>query len=391
MGDAIPVPQEARVIGEIGTVEHVATQRLELTVVAACQSQGRIRRREDLVRYDGGMRVAVAPRVAPGIEMTRRHIRQEGDGAVEERDVDVLPPAVAFPREQRGQDRLSGIHARGEVGYGDAELHRRALGLASDRHQAALGLDGEIVPSFVGSGTGPAVARDGAVDEPPVRGHQRFGIEPEALQGAGTEILDEHVCLLRQRPYVPLPLLGPQIDFDRLLQPVAAQEIGRIAVDLRRHPAARVVAPLGRLDLPDLRTKIRERLRATRAGEDATEIQNADPLERRAGHQFPSVAQNASRGLAPPWIGISAIPRPILVVPLARPAGIPFSRTLVSMCPSFFPGSRGAPFLAQEALAARRVEQRRDLTAPTAARPALPHLCPRATRDPCRGPQRRED
>ena len=78
------------------------------------------------------------------------------------------PRPVRVAREQRQRDPLRREHAGDDVGDGDAEPERRAVGGAGDAHQPALGLHHRVVARLVAPRAGLAEAGDRAVDEPRV-------------------------------------------------------------------------------------------------------------------------------------------------------------------------------------------------------------------------------
>src|SRR5882724_1143807 len=74
----------------------------------------------------------------------------------------------------------------------DADLHRRPVRLARDRHQAGLGLDDEVVAGSVAR-LATAEAIDRAIDH--VRSAPSDGVvvEAEASSSARAEVLDHHI------------------------------------------------------------------------------------------------------------------------------------------------------------------------------------------------------
>jgi hypothetical protein len=98
-------------------------------------------------------------------------------------------------------------------------------------------------------------------------------------------ILDEHIRLCRHLTDDALAIRVLQIDRDRPLRAVRGHVIGRFAVDLGRHPAARVVAAFRLLDLPHIRAEVGKRLRTPGAREHARQVEHFDCAERRIGHR----------------------------------------------------------------------------------------------------------
>ena len=93
-------------------------------------------------------------------------------------------------------------------------------------------------------------------------------------------VLDQHIGLGDE----PLEnVLGArifQVERDAALVAVHHHEGHRLAVDIRRPHAARVVATRDFLDLHDVRTHVGQHQAADRACHDVAEIENAHPFER---------------------------------------------------------------------------------------------------------------
>ena len=101
------------------------------------------------------------------------------------------------------------------------------------------------------------------------------------------EVLDEDIGLLGERDDDLAPFRGADIDGETLLVAIGAEVIGRDALDRRRHPAARVVARAGLLDLPDLGAEIAQRHGRPGAGKDTGEVEDLDAFQCSAHRPFP--------------------------------------------------------------------------------------------------------
>jgi hypothetical protein len=117
----------------------------------------------------------------------------------------------------------------------------------------------------------------------------------EAVGGQATdlEVLDQHVGVARQLANDLLPLGSRDIDGQRALVAVGAQEIGGLARRLaiavgqpRRPPAARVVAAAGPLDLDYLGAEVGQQLTGPGAGENARQVEHAQMRQRAAAFRF---------------------------------------------------------------------------------------------------------
>src|SRR3546814_1635070 len=92
-------------------------------------------------------------------------VGQPGDLGVEQAEVDVLAEAGHATVVQRRQDRGHRVHAAHDVGDSDADLHRLALRLAGQAHDAAHALGQVVVAGARRIGAGLAEAGDRAVDQ----------------------------------------------------------------------------------------------------------------------------------------------------------------------------------------------------------------------------------
>ena len=156
------------------------------------------------------------------------------------------PLPVTPARDQRLQDRLVGVHARADVDHGCAHARRR-LGSAGDGGQPRLRLDQQIVGLAVAIGPFVAVARDRAADEPRKPLAQGFHRIAELGQGAGLQVLHEHVGLGHDRLEQALAVRPGEVGDDRLLAAVEPHEVRAQPVD-ERVVGAREIA-LGPLQL----------------------------------------------------------------------------------------------------------------------------------------------
>ena len=209
-------------------------------------------------------------------------IGQGRDHRVQQRDVDLLPPSRRFPLVERRQDPLDRVHPGRDVGDRDPHLRGRAVGRAGHAHDAALPLDDDVVPRLGAARPGVAVAGDRAVDQARQARVQMLEAEPQAVERARPEVLDQDVGArqeaLEQRAAARLL----EIERDAEFGAVDGQEVAAFSLDKRRPPDARVVPLAGILDLDHLGAEIGQRHRGVGPREYPRQVQDPHPFERRS-------------------------------------------------------------------------------------------------------------
>src|SRR5690606_7768274 len=275
----------ARVGGQVGALDGGAVA-LPLHVVADRDDDLAVGHREDLVGHQAGVGVAVAVRDLAVGEVAGDLVAAQGDDAVQQGHVDVLPLAGYRAMVQRGQDGDGGVHAGDDVGDGDAGFLRAAAGqvvaFAGDAHQPADGLEHEVVAGLAGAGAVLAVAGDGAVHQARVDGAQAVVVQAVAPQVADFVVLYQDVAARGQFAHQLLPGRAGDVDGDGLLAAVGGGVVGRVGgvVAMRvagpgRAPGARVVAAAGALDLDDFGAQVGQVLGAPGPGQDAAQVEHA--------------------------------------------------------------------------------------------------------------------
>ena len=119
---------------------------------------------------------------------------------------------------------------------------------------------------------------DGGVDDLRCAGAHGLVTDPEAIDHAGTERLEDHVGGLGEAQEGLAPGLALEIDREAPLAPVRIAEIDRVAV-LGGPDHARGIAALRILDLDHVRAVIGHHHRQMRTRQEPGEIQHSDPFE----------------------------------------------------------------------------------------------------------------
>ena len=87
-----------------------------------------------------------------------------------------------------------------------------AVRLAGEVHQAAVGLDDEVIAWFVGHRASASVAGNGAVHDVGVDGFDVLVAQPHAGQGSGAEAFDHHVGIFGELFDDAQALIGFEVD-----------------------------------------------------------------------------------------------------------------------------------------------------------------------------------
>jgi hypothetical protein len=182
---------------------------------------------------------------------------------------------------ERRQHGLRRVHAGEQVHRGHAELQRRLVGLAVQRHQARFALHHEVVARARGLGAGAVVARDRAVDEARVLLAQLLVAQAQLVDAAELEVLDHHVALLRKVARDLLAFGRLQVERDRALVAVDAVEVGGLGLAHAQAPVARVVAAARVLDLDHLGAHVGQHHAAPGARQDAGQVEDAHAGKRQ--------------------------------------------------------------------------------------------------------------
>ncbi len=229
----------------------------------------------------------------PAREHVVRDVRvHQGDAGIVERHIDELALARARPLHQRHQQRDRGVKARAEVHERNADPGRPAIFLrirrhAVDREHADHRLDHGVVAGHAAHRTIGAEPADPAMDQSRKALLQHVLVaEAPLLHRAGLVVLDQDVGALEQAEQHVAPRGLGQIETERALVAIDADEVGRIArLVERRAPVACLVA-LGRLDLEHLAAVVAEDLGAVRTAQDARQVDDPNPAQRSLVRHF---------------------------------------------------------------------------------------------------------
>src|SRR5262249_5225391 len=161
--------------------------------------------------------------------------------------------------------------AAGDVADGRAALGRRPARLSGDAHHAAERLHDQVVGRLATPRPRLPKAGGRRVDQTGIFYLQSLVAEAQPFERTGPEVLNQHVGAADHAPQQGTVGVALEVERDALLAAVERHEISRLLPEERRE-AARVVAPVGVLNLDDARAEFGEQHRAVRPGEDARQV-----------------------------------------------------------------------------------------------------------------------
>ncbi len=219
-------------------------------------------------------------------------------------DVEVLAAAGALPPPHRRQAPRGAGHPAEEVGGEGAVLQRRLVGppaVAAARRRQVERVQVVAVPVAVGARL--PEGSDGDHHQVRVRLGQRGEIEPPLPHLLRPAVFDEHVGLPQQVDENVPSVAAGHVEGDAALVRVEEEEqaaLLRVGLVVReRSPAAGGVAASRRLDLDDVRTVVREELRAVGRRHHLPQLDDPDPVQSVDRHVLPLGAKFLSlRSLA---------------------------------------------------------------------------------------------
>ena len=261
---------------------------------------------------DGRVLESERPRDLAGRGVLGDGVLEDGDLAVEHRDVDKLALAGLFALIEGGQRAVGAHHAGDDVADRGADAHGVSVRLAGDAHDAAHRLDDHIVGGPAGIGAGLAEAGDRNIHAAGIDLLDVLIAEAHLVERAGLEVLNEHVHVLDQVGQHLFALGGLGVDFEALLAAVDAQKVDALPFHIGAVGAG-VVARTGHLAVDDLGAEVAQHHAAIGAREDLGHIQHLDAAQWFGCHSvIPPVSYN-----------VYNLPRPAAVCragPMRKPA-----------------------------------------------------------------------
>ena len=277
VGDAVLVAGKARIGAEFGLADFLG-ELAEGAVIADADEDVVGPGREDRVGHEIGMLVAGQARRLAVHEIIRGVRMHDGEAGLVQRGFEKLAEAGALPLRQRHQDADRGVKPGGDVDQRNADPHRAALRRAGRRDHAGHGLDDGVIAGIAAARAVGAEAGNPAMHQLRKFRAQHVVADAPFVERARLEILDQDVGGLQHLHQHGAAALGGEVEPDRALVAVDADEIGRVLLVERRAPVAHLVAGR-RLDLDDVGAVVGEDLRAIGAAEHARQIDHA-----QAGH-----------------------------------------------------------------------------------------------------------
>ncbi len=262
--------REARVVGERAAPGDRGEERGE----AALEVQRRLHEDRDLVAARDDERRRRCERALPVAD------EQPAEERLDHAHVEVRPPAVPAPGDERGEDPLRRGRAGEQVGEGERHGQPEPAGRAGQLEHPAEGLH-----RAVGRGqlrvraVGPE-PRDRAVHEARVGRAQVCVADRQPFGDARTEVLEQHVGPGGEVAQHAATRVGLQVEDDRPAVTVQRHVEGRWRVALREAGPGAGRVPAGRLDPHDVGAQVREGARRDRPGEERGEVEHPDAGER---------------------------------------------------------------------------------------------------------------
>eukprot|EP00443_Scrippsiella_acuminata_P046291 CAMPEP_0115263266 /NCGR_PEP_ID=MMETSP0270-20121206/49819_1 /TAXON_ID=71861 /ORGANISM="Scrippsiella trochoidea, Strain CCMP3099" /LENGTH=144 /DNA_ID=CAMNT_0002679237 /DNA_START=438 /DNA_END=869 /DNA_ORIENTATION=- len=137
----------------------------------------------------------------------------------------MLTEPRVMPVIEGRQDADNPMEPRSEVEHGEPHFHWLAVRHACNAHAAPHGLDEHVIGGALLIGTSVAETGDAAINQPGELLFQLLVAQPIFVQGAGLEILDQHVAVLQELLDDSLAGRLGEIQGDALLVPVATREV----------------------------------------------------------------------------------------------------------------------------------------------------------------------
>ena len=207
-----------------------------------------------------------------------------GDTGLEQGRLDELTQTRALALLQGGEHAHGEQDAGRDVGDRRADLHGRAAGrFAGNAHQTAHALGDEVEPAAPPVGIREAETGDHAIDEAGVGLLEGVVADTEPVQGAGTEVLDQHVGMRGEPAQDLLAVCGLKVEGDAPLVPVHHHEGSGFIGDLRWHRTARIISAGYLLDLDDVGAEVGQHEAAGRTCHVMGEVDDLEAGDRPLG------------------------------------------------------------------------------------------------------------
>src|SRR5206468_7944551 len=179
--------------------------------------------------------------------------------------------------------------------------------MAVDRHQAAIGLHQRIVAGQVAERSADAERGDRAIHDSRIDARGAGEVEPEFVDGARSEALDEHVGSADQTVQNLEPARRLQVEGQAFLVAIQRDEGRALAAPVRGGPRPGVVPAPGPLDLDDLGPHVSEGLRAERPRHVLGQVRDDDALQRVRHARSLSPRRRSKTGGSPPFSEVSGL------------------------------------------------------------------------------------
>ena len=193
------------------------------------------------------------------------------------------PNKAPLTRLRHGQEpRHDG--RKGKIGGCDIDRRaaapdRRAARLAGDPHDAGIGLHHGIVAGSRRARALAPIAGDGDPHQARMAGLHVLIAEPHPLQRAGAVVLHHHIGRIEKLEEHLAVRIVLEVERNRALSPVAADEIDALALDEGR-PAPHLVTAR-RLDLDHVSAHFRRQHGRDRPGDVSRQVEDSNPFEQR--------------------------------------------------------------------------------------------------------------
>ena len=213
------------------------------------------------------------------------HLRRLGvDGAADEGHIHPLAFTRALAVHQRRQD--TGDHVLGAQVIADDRPDDRWVSVivAGHRHDSPLRLADHV--SALAEGVGAFGTEGGATGVDDRWVDRLHVLVPDAplLDGAGNEVVDDHVDRLGELHEGPPTARRSQVERGRPLPPVVPFEIRRPGVRLADREPPPEITDLGQFDLDHVGAEIPQHRRSLRTLDEDRQIQNLVTRECPHGH-----------------------------------------------------------------------------------------------------------